>query len=92
MEAITLPRSAIDPQTVESAVAKFGGTLKQGLQCGQHGVEAMFANSGELFLTAKEDCIASHLEPLCQLGKGSWLDGKALTDFVAKAKQGHHIL
>lgn len=82
--AVVLPRSADDPETLDDAVTKFGGGLKTCLATGEPLIKAVFANTGECFLMAEEDTVASHLLPLGQLGVGKWLDDKALADHVAK--------
>ncbi len=81
-----------DPESMEAAEAKFGGSLRKGLPCNAAGVQAVLANTGELFLLAAQDCVLANNVPLCQLGVGSWLDGKGLTEFMGKAKGGKTII
>lgn len=82
--AVVLPRAADDPETLEQAVAKFGGGFKTCLATGEPLIKANLASTGEFFLLAEEDTIASNLVPLGQMGVGRWLDDKALADHVAK--------
>ena len=84
-----VPLNPSDPKTMQEALAKFGGSLRQGLPVGVDFAKAVLANTGELFLAASADGVVPNTVPLGQFGTaGQWLDGKALSDLVAKAKPG----
>lgn len=73
-----------DPKTLDEAKLKLKDYKL--VVCGE-GLQALITQQ-DLFLVSEKDTIASPSDPLNQLGTGSWLDGKALTEAKAKAAEG----